>query len=335
MQTRTLGDLLLLVKSLAGIAQFAEQEKDDIMNFVNRRMFAAYNKSPSWPRYFVPSEQRNVSEFVISGSDVSSDYAQPYYIYGEYTHTGTSTSNVYVPTNQAKATNQKTVLFYKDSSKKWNWATATYSKTLQDVVSITSPTNFAQQVDTDSTGTSIEYDTPADVKRWELSSSPVDLVLSKTQVIDYKESKTVYSSATARSLKEEIGEFIRIHRKQAFLNQSAIEYDFYVDINGAHIMNVISTEDTAAFITYQKSLAKLTDTYNESSTTEIPQEFFQYVAHAVYSDFLTMDGQTSKALTEIERAESFLFSELERIDIINNNNKPITRFSTHLNRQSR
>jgi hypothetical protein len=48
-----------------------------------------------------------------------------------------------------------------------------------------------------------------------------------------------------------------------------------------------------------------------------------------------MDGQVSKAITENELAQNLLDRELEQIDIMYNNNRPVGKFSTYVNRQSR
>jgi hypothetical protein len=147
------------------------------------------------------------------------------------------------------------------------------------------------------------------------------------------EERTITTANTipyTQTTKNDIGEFIRIHRKQAFLNDSSLEYDFYVDSNGANILNIVNTEDTSAFVTYKKELAAFT-----ADSTDIPLEFFYFVAHAAYADFLRMDGQHGKALTEEQIAKNYLDIELEKIDIRNNNNSINHKFSTYVNRQSR
>jgi hypothetical protein len=48
-----------------------------------------------------------------------------------------------------------------------------------------------------------------------------------------------------------------------------------------------------------------------------------------------MDGQHEKAQLEQGNAEGFLAAELERIDVIMNNNTINKRFTTYVNRQSR
>jgi hypothetical protein len=130
--------------------------------------------------------------------------------------------------------------------------------------------------------------------------------------------------------KDNIGEFIRIHRKEPFKNNSAIEYDFFVDANGANVLNIANTEDSSVFVTYKKELS----TFDENST-DIPGEFFHYLAHATYADFLRMDGQHGKALTEEKQADSYLDSQLEMIDLRSNNNSINKKFSTYVNRQRR
>jgi predicted small secreted protein len=209
MQQRTYTDLKALIQALAGVSSFTTEEDAKIVNLVNRRASQAYNSSPSWSRYLVVSQERNIT-----------------------------TGNL-IPFTQ--------------------------------------------------------------------SGLPT------------------------------IDEFVRIHRTQAFLNNSALEYDFYVDANGANILNIINTDDTTAFCTYKKQLPVFTADSNDLGDVDnsIPGEFFNFLAHATYADFLRMDGQHGKALTEEQIAQSYLDSELEKIDIRNNNNSLNHKFSTYVNRQSR
>lgn len=73
----------------------------------------------------------------------------------------------------------------------------------------------------------------------------------------------------------------------------------------------------------------------DSSYEQIPLEFFNYTAHGTYADFLRMDGQHDKAAFEEQKADMFLATELERIDIINNNNSLNHKISTYVNRSTR
>lgn len=130
--------------------------------------------------------------------------------------------------------------------------------------------------------------------------------------------------------KDKISEFQRIHRDQPFLNTGTMEYNFYVDSNGAHVMNLGSTTDSSVYVTYKKEFVDFT-----KESEDIPQEFFYFGAHATYADFLRMDGQTSKAMDEENKASTYLATELEKLDIISNNNSIRRKFTTYVSTQSR
>lgn len=135
---------------------------------------------------------------------------------------------------------------------------------------------------------------------------------------------------------QQIGDFIRIHRTEPFVNQSALEYQFYVAADGAHIMNVVSSTEGAYYVTYKAPFTPFSVTSNyTTSTVAVPLEFFHYLAHSVYADFLRMDGQTDKAALENQTAGTYMALELERIDTRSNNNSLNQRFSTYVNQQAR
>jgi len=137
---------------------------------------------------------------------------------------------------------------------------------------------------------------------------------------------------------------MRMHRAQPFLNNSSVEFDFFVQADGAHVMNVSSDNDTSIYVTYKKQITPAyisTWDLNSSGTaalndiTLIPNEFFHYIAHATYADFLRMDGQHDKAILEERTAEKYLANELEKTDQIMNNNTVKKRFHTYVSTQSR
>jgi len=140
----------------------------------------------------------------------------------------------------------------------------------------------------------------------------------------------------AQTSKDTIGDFNRIHRKRAFQNNSSMEYDFFVDFNGANILNIANSTDNSAFVSYKKQFTPYTITsgYYDSSL-EVPAEFFNYIAHAVYADFLRVQNKQEQAMAEEQVAQTYLDLELEKIDIRSNNNTINKRFSTYVNRQSR
>jgi len=132
-----------------------------------------------------------------------------------------------------------------------------------------------------------------------------------------------------KSAVESVEEFLKIHRKKAYINDSSIEYDFFVDADGGNILNITNTTDGTAFVTYKKELPQYTIT-----STDIPGEWFFFIAHGSYSDFLRMEDKIEQALIEEETSQKYLALELEKIDNMSNNNV-FKRFSTHGTRQSR
>lgn len=161
--------------------------------------------------------------------------------------------------------------------------------------------------------------------RYVVTGEERNIATSPAQTIPYAETD-----------KDNIGEFIRIHRTQPFLRNSALEFDFYVDGNGAHILNLTTADASSAFVTYKKEFTPFTVSSDyENSTVAVPAEFFHFIAHTAYADFLRMDGQTDKALIEEQTGGNYLALELEKVDLRMNNNTVLKRFSTHGNRQAR
>ena len=312
MQTRTYGDLFKLIQSLAGVGSFAESEQDDIANLINRRFLQAFNESPIWPRYIVSSEKRDILALTLSGATASTSTTvnQNYKLLGANTTGG---SNVY------QGVTTTTVIIY-NTGTAWRVDTAaSAAEQASGTFTVSAGTQEFIEADTN------KKDQVTDVETFTPRAGTDSLLVEGKNLIPY-----------AQTGKTTIGSFNRIHRKQAFLNNSSIEYDFYVDFTGANILNITSTTDNSAFVTYKQEFPpfEVTSGFGESEV-DVPGEFFAYLAHATYADFLRMDGQTDKAFAEEQRAEIALALELEKIDLISNNNTVNKRFSTYVNRQSR
>jgi len=336
MQTRTYGDLFKLIQSLAGVGSFAPTEADDVANLINRRFLQAFNESPIWPRYLVTSEERDIISLNISGlgagtsTDSSSVVNGNYILLGQDNGANGAVAGTNVYYNASLGTSDTTVIYKRASTNRWEIeGTSNISVNSDGTISVQAGSGLAVTllVEADSQ----KKDNPSEVDTWTLTTanlSGTPLIVDK-QLIPY-----------AQTGKNTIGSFNRIHRKKAFLNQSAIEYEFFVDFDGANILNITGTTDNSAFVTYKKQFTPFTVTGSTvadftGSTVEVPAEFFAYLAHATYADFLRMDGQTDKAFAEENTASVALALELEKIDIISNNNTVNKRFSTYVNRQSR
>ena len=319
MQTRTYGDLFKLIQSLAGVGSFAPTEADDIANLINRRFLQAFNESPIWPRYFVSSEKRDILSLQLSGATASTSTTvnQNYKLLGANTDGGL---NVY----QGATTN--TVIIY-NTGTAWRVDTAaSAAEQASGTFTVTAGTQQFIEADVN------KKDNITEVVTFTPRAGSDSLLVEGKNFVPY-----------AQTGRTSIGSFNRIFRKQAFLNNSAHEYEFFVDFTGANILNVVSTTDNAAFITYKQQFTPFTVPVSNppvisdytDSTVEVPAEFFAYIAHASYADFLRMDGQTDKAFAEENTASVALALELEKVDIISNNNTVNKRFSTYVNRQSR
>jgi hypothetical protein len=335
MQTRTYGELFKVASALIGTGgQLAVGEQDQLRHFINRRFQQAFDESPVWPRYFVSSEARDIISLNISGLGAGSSTDKSSVINGNYillgqgsgAISGVAGTNVYynpaVGTRTSTTISNSTVIFKRLSSNKW---------VVQDggqvnisgstITAVSAGSDVLTEADSDS------KDNPSEVVTWTLETAQLSgtpLIVSK-QLIPY-----------AQTGRDTIGDFNRIHRKKAFLNQSAIEYDFFVDFDGANILNIANSNDNEAFVSYKKQFTPYTVTsgYYDSSL-EVPAEFFNYIAHSVYADFLRVQNRQEEALAEEQVAQTYLALELEKIDIRSNNNTINKRFSTYVNRQSR
>ncbi len=332
MQTRTYGELFKLIKSLAGVSSFTAEEQNDISRFINRRFFQAYNESPIWVRYLVTGEKRAVSNFkestkyfTVLGKDQNGinfylDTADKNYGYVRSIGTGDKYWAAIV-TDTVFTTNPITGVI-------------TYSSSTDDAVQDYTGTNYLD----DSV-----YDSPEKVKAWRGSGLGGTAATAKTfdsvNLVQFTSlSLPILNSAVTSLSLQTIGEFIRIHRTEPYLSRGADEYDFIVTEDGAEILNFDNSSTTTgyAYVTYKKPFTAFTTSSNyEAATEKVPEEFFAFIAHTAYADFLRMDGQHQKALLEEQTAKGALDLQLERNDIISNNNNANMRFSTYVNRQSR
>ena len=116
MQDRTYADLKALIQALSGVGSFTTEEDANIVNFVNRRASQAYHMSPSWPRYLVSSEGRDINAYTLSGATASTSTS----VNQNYKFLGTNDGNVgTVGTNVYQGVTTTTVIIYKDSNNAW------------------------------------------------------------------------------------------------------------------------------------------------------------------------------------------------------------------------
>jgi len=311
MQERTNSDLYLLIKSLSGVFDFASGEPSKIQAFANRRFYEAYQATPMWPRYLVSAELRTIKNQIVPFSEDS------FYVFGA----GTSGANGLYVRNSTQASVAAYTKYDTDNT------TALYSLIYVSGTSGEADAQFTIISGAPSSGGAVQY-TNAD-----------DWTVTNNAIITTVESGWVVNNGTtpAPIVRDVsiIGEFLRVHRKEPFFNNSSLEFDFFVQFDGAHVLNVTGDDDNDIYITYKKQLAANPITDIEGSESEVPEEFFYYIAHAAYADFLRMDGQHDKAVLEEQTAQIYLANELEKTDQIMNNNTVKKRFHTYISTQSR
>ena len=308
----SLVDVRISFRAIAGLESMTEMDNFFFEQSLNRAVQRAYDQSPSWPRYLVVSEERDINAYVLSGASASTSTS----VNQNYKLVGSNDGNVgKLGTNIYQGVTTSTVIIYKNSSDAWVVETGA-------AVAIQSDGNYRV---TAGTTQFTEADT---LKKGVLENVEVWTPRAGSDILLIEPKNLIPSSQTG---KNDIGEFIRIHRKQAFLNNSAIEYDFYVDSSGANILNITSSADGKAYITYKK---KYSSSFTETST-DVPAEFFDYILYTVLSDFYTGDGQTEKAMIAEEAATKMLDRELFKLDTLSNRNTITKQFSTYVKHQSR
>lgn len=293
MQNRTYAQLLDTIEALAGVDSFdPSSEEGKILSFVNRRAFAAYSASSVWERFIVVGEERSFrpSNIVVSGA------SEP------------TVNGVYKPS--ATTAN----LWEKGTNYRITWGATGGGRWV--VEEFVSDSYYIESV----LGTPVTTDPwDADFNTGEYSDAGVSVEQVDRQTIPF-----------AQSGHDDIGEFNRIHRKQPFANSSALEYDFYVDADGAHVMNISPTDSTSVWVTYKKEFTDYT-----TSSTDIPFEWFEFLAHGAYADFLRMDGQLDAAMVEEDRAKEYLMWSLEKAQSRNNKSNIGKRIRTYGTTQRR
>ena len=332
MQDRTYSDLLFLIQSLVGGGNLTTEEQGSIDSFINRRAHEAFQTSQTWPRFLVSSEERALALYELSGatSSTSTTVNAQYKFFGinsgSFESGGGSAkadTNIYVNTSLDPTAGDSSTYIYKNSSNAWvvsiiSNPTGTRSSDGKISLHEAGTVQFTE-ADTN------KNDTVEGVTTWTPRAGNNLLSVEVKNIIPYDEKGIMI----AEPAKTTIGEFLKVYRKKAFLNDSSLEYDFFVDSSGANILNVANATDNTAFVTYKKQLPQYTIT-----SIDIPSEWFFFMAHGAYADFLRMEGKVEQGMAEEDVAQKYLAQELEKVDNMSNNNV-FRRFSTHGTRQSR
>jgi hypothetical protein len=133
---------------------------------------------------------------------------------------------------------------------------------------------------------------------------------------------------------DSIDTFIRIQRTEPYAVASVQDFDFYVDNTGAKLLDG-ALASTSTYVTYKMQNTAVYGDGTSGSTTTVPDEWFEYLAHGVYADWLRAEGQMEKAALADQEAMDKLTDELLRIDEMRSSGLISPRFSSHANMQTR
>jgi hypothetical protein len=127
--------------------------------------------------------------------------------------------------------------------------------------------------------------------------------------------------------------FLRIFKQAPYIASSVQEFDFTVTAEGATLV-AGDLNPSTAFLTYK---AQFADTYGDGAgeISSVPAEWFQYLAHGTYADYLRAEGQQEKAALADQEAEALLTEELIRLDENHTSGFVSNRIRTNANMQLR
>ena len=130
-----------------------------------------------------------------------------------------------------------------------------------------------------------------------------------------------------------IDTFLRVYKQAPYIAASVQEYDIMVTAGGATLI-CGDLNPSEAFVTYK---SQLSDTYGDGSgeVSTVPAEWYQYIAHGTYSDYLRAEGQQEKSVIADQEAEMLLQDELIRLDENHTSGLVSNRIFTNANMQMR
>lgn len=130
-----------------------------------------------------------------------------------------------------------------------------------------------------------------------------------------------------------IDTFLRIHKGRPFITRDETEFAFTVTSTGATIIEG-DLGSTSAWVTYKATHDSIYGT-GGGDTTTVPREWFDYLAHGTYADWLRAEGQQEKASLADAEAADLLTDELLRIDEQGTTQVVATRINTNSSTQTR
>lgn len=144
-------------------------------------------------------------------------------------------------------------------------------------------------------------------------------------------SGTAPAPTSTQGTRANVDTFLRLYSGVVYgPNENGYELDMFVDNDGAHPTNT-STEWDQLYCTYKK----VWDGPYLANSTAIPQEFFEFTAVGVLSDWMRSNGNFSDARFAAAEADELLNAELVSKQVQYNAQVYAPRYNTYISRQSR
>lgn len=310
MTTKPYSELYGLIEALCGCT-FAAQEAVRVKYFINRRARIAYDESEFWPRFYRVGEERIVSE----------DGLLP------YTQTGLDEIG--------------TVLRIHASEPFKTTFSAEYGDFYADSTGI-QITGYTAKERTDGPDYTVEGDTVPTIiagryyKYTPTSDSDTTRFVSNSDLsftapvggIGYDESTGLWGFLISPST----GAFSVWTADQVVATPDLVT-SWTAGSTNSGTFTITEFPVYSAYITYK---AAHSDTYGDADgeTADVPAEWFDYIAHGTYADFLRNDQQQDRAALAEQEAETLLMKQLEKIGR-QNGSSVFTRLISNANTQWR
>jgi hypothetical protein len=326
MRTRSYDDLIALIQALCGVA-FATIELPRIKALINRRAKRAYRASNYWTRFLKIGEERRLSGDAIAVTTTVS--GSSYYI---ATVGSTNYGGIGVPFS---------ALFTGETVT----TTLTVSAVSEGIIAvgdfIINPGSFDNiQITAFGTGT-------GGIGTYTLSPSTVTFGPNTIATFTVGTQFTATGAGTGTGTvfpaldylpytqtgKSTVDTFLRIQRDQPYIMSSVQDYEFMVNSLGATIVQG-NLNPSSAWVTY-KAANEVTYGTGASDTSLVPDEWFEYLAHGTYADYLRAEGQQERAVIADQEANEILQDELMRLDEQHTQTLISNRIFTNSNMQLR
>jgi hypothetical protein len=307
---RTYQDFYNTLLALSGNASLPQSEQDAIFQFYKARLKEGYDATPMWPRWMVVGHEAETGYYMKDdqGSIFSS-------LIGDdpvFVPSSDLIDNTGAPRSYATSDGYELAWGY-TSGDTGNWELIHPSGGTLGLIT-------DDELDTD-----IPY--PWSSKNWRLNGTLCYASGRRENPMGFETERRVLSWKVKANLN--IGQIIRIDQYTPFGNVSQRSLRTFTTSAGIYLAGKL--ELGTVYATYQGELSL--PATSEDAT--VPDELFAYVCHAVYADFLRLDGQTEKAMAEEQNAVSKLVLELTKLELSDNNNMLRPIFRTHASTQLR